>query len=552
MTSMIGRARRVTLGALAVLALSGAASAQVVERPAGEPVATDAGLVAGKTLASDVRAYLGVPYAKPPVRELRWREPQPVAPWKGVYNADRKSPECIQVLRAHNLNHYFGEEATSEDCLYLNIWTPPAAKAPAKAPVLVWIYGGGFTIGSAGMANYDGEAMARKGVVFVNLNYRVGALGFLAHPELTAESPHHASGNYALLDQVAALKWIKANIARFGGDPDNVTIMGQSAGAASVSYLQASPLGKGLFQHVVAMSGSAVGSNRTSDLAAGEATGVAYQKALGAASLDAMRQLPADRILSLQADCQLGCAGSIRVGPIVDGYVLPKSPREIFVDGTQNDVPIMVGFTHDESGGPLKAAKTVAAYEAAARDLYKDKADAFLKAYPVKSDDQIRAVGGDAARETAVEASMRNWALLQAKTGKAPVYIYMFSRVHPYTPGVVFADHDPKTAGAYHTADVPYWFQTQDSLNLFRQTRTWTAYDRALSDRMSNAIIAFATSGDPSAPDMAWPRWTPKSEKLMEFGDSVRVLPMNSKRLDFAATLPQPAPPAPVPGRPRD
>jgi para-nitrobenzyl esterase len=235
--------------------------AQVVEKAVpGDPVAIDSGRVAGKVLPSGVKAYLGMPFAAPPVRELRWREPQPVKAWNGIYNADRKMPECIQVLRPHNINHYFGEEPSSEDCLYLNVWEPASAKAGSNLPVIVFIYGGGSTIGSSGMAIYGGETVAERGAVFVNFNYRLGALGFMAHPELTAESPHHQSGNYAYLDQIAALQWIQRNISKFGGDPAKVIISGQSAGASSVSLLQASPLAKGLFRGVVAMSGGTWGN----------------------------------------------------------------------------------------------------------------------------------------------------------------------------------------------------------------------------------------------------------------------------------------------------
>src|SRR5580692_11788230 len=272
------------------------APAQIVEKAIpGDPVAIDTGMVAGKVLPSGIRAYFGIPFAAPPVRENRWREPQPVKAWKGVYNADRKMPECIQVLRAHNINHYFGEEPTSEDCLYLNVWAPATAKSGANLPVIVFIYGGGSTIGSSGMAVYGGEGVAKRGAIFVNFNYRLGALGFLAHPELTAESPHHQSGNYAYLDQVAALQWIHHNIAKFGGDPSKVVISGQSAGAGSVSLLQNSPLAKGLFRGVIAMSGGAWGSGgQMGDLATAEKTGVQVQQALKAKSLDDMRQIPAD------------------------------------------------------------------------------------------------------------------------------------------------------------------------------------------------------------------------------------------------------------------
>ena len=244
-----------SIASLLVVLAASSASAQIVATPVpGDPVSIDSGAVSGKVLPSNVKAYFGIPFAAPPLGDLRWRAPQQVEAWKGVYHADRLASECIQVLRRHNLNHYFGEEATSENCLYLNIWASADAKPGAKLPVVVWIYGGGFTLGSSGMAMYDGENVAKRGTIFVSFNYRVGILGNLAHPELTAESQNHASGNYGLMDQVAALQWVKRNIAQFGGDPDNVTITGQSAGAMSVSALEASPLAKGLFNRGFAMS----------------------------------------------------------------------------------------------------------------------------------------------------------------------------------------------------------------------------------------------------------------------------------------------------------
>ena len=254
---------------LAALALG--LGAGLIAPAQAEPIAVDGGQVEGTTLPSGVAAWLGVPFAAPPLRDLRWKPPQPVVPWQGTLHADRFAPECLQPLRGSLQNHYFGDEATSEDCLYLNIWAP--AKA-AKAPVVVWIYGGGFNIGSASMANYSGEPMAREGVVRVNIAYRVGALGFLAHPALSAESGH-GSGNYGLMDQIAALQWIKRNIARFGGGPDNVTIVGQSAGAMSVALLQLSPMARGLFARAVAMSGSPFGGMLgPAPLAQGEAQDV--------------------------------------------------------------------------------------------------------------------------------------------------------------------------------------------------------------------------------------------------------------------------------------
>ena len=524
---------------LAVPAIQG----QIVETPvSGDPVAIESGLVSGKVLPSGVKVYLGVPFAAPPVRELRWREPQPVAPWSGVYHADRKPSMCMQQMRAHDLNHYFGEESASEDCLYLNLWAPSAAKAGEKRPVLVFIYGGAFVQGTANMANYSGEHLAKKGVVYVAMNYRVGVFGFMAHPELSAASPWHASGNWGLLDQIAALEWVHRNIARFGGDPGNVTIMGQSAGSASVSYLQSSPLARGLIHRVFGMSGSAIvngGAGRTSALQEAEQAGVQFQEALKAKSLADMRNLPADVIYAAQR-----VPGAPRFQPVVDSHLLPAMPNQIFADGRQNDVPVLLGFMHDESTNALRTSKSVAEYTAAARRLFGDAADAFLALYPVASDAGVAAMGAKAARESGIESTQRAWARAQAKTGKAPVYINVFSRVHPYAPGITFSDHDPKTVGAYHTGEVPYWFQTQDAYNLFRTTRNWTPYDRDLSDKLSDALIAFAKTGNPTTPAIAWPRYDPANEQMMEFGDAKRVVRMNTAGLDFFLAHPAAAAPA--------
>jgi para-nitrobenzyl esterase len=512
--------------------LGTAARSQTIAIP-GDPITVDSGRVAGKVLPSGVRAYLGIPFAAPPVRELRWRAPQPVAPWQGVYNADRFAPECIQVLRRRNLNHYFGEEATSEDCLYLNIWAPASTRPGAKLPVIVFIYGGGFTIGSSGMAIYGGENVARQNAVFVNFNYRIGALGFMAHPELTEESPHRASGNYGLLDQVSALSWIQRNIAQFGGDPGNVTITGQSAGASSVAFLQASSLASGLFHRAAAFSGSVFGPTAaTPPRAEAEKAGLAVQAALGVKSVAELRLLPADKIVAVQEDCQLGCAGTVRVGPTVDGYFLPDSPVRIFAQGRQNDVPVILAFTRDESSNALRTAENLEAYKAAAAKLYGERAEAFLKLYPASSDAEAREMGLTAAREGMIEMRMRSWALAQTELGKAPVYMTMFSRVHPFSDGVTFYDN-PKAIGAYHTSDIPYWFQTQEAFNMFRTTRDWNAYDRDLSDKMLGGLLAFARVGDPSIALIPWPRWTRQKEQLLEFGDAIATRPMNPQRLDF-------------------
>jgi para-nitrobenzyl esterase len=241
-----------------IQSLLGAIAATVLgSQVAAAPIQVDAGLLEGIEPRTGVRAFLGVPFAAPPVRELRWKAPQPVKAWKGTLHADRVAPMCLQALRSRTMNHYFGNEAISEDCLYLNLWAPQLGQ---KLPVIVWIYGGGFNVGSASMANYSGETMALDGVVRVNLAYRVGPLGFLSHPELSKESGYGASGNYGLMDLIAGLRWVQRNIGQFGGDPANVTILGQSAGSSAVALLQLSPEARGLFQRVIGMSGSPFGA----------------------------------------------------------------------------------------------------------------------------------------------------------------------------------------------------------------------------------------------------------------------------------------------------
>ncbi|HSD68446.1 MAG TPA: carboxylesterase family protein [Woeseiaceae bacterium] len=502
-----------------------------------DPVETDGGLIAGKVLDSGVRAWFGVPYAQAPVRDLRWRGPQRLS-WSGVFNADRFAPQCIQPLRGSNINHYFGHEATSEDCLYLNIWAPADSGAGDDRPVIVWIYGGGFTIGSAAMRNYAGENLAKKGAVYISIAYRVGALGFLAHPELTAESPQHASGNYGFLDQVAALEWIQRNIRKFGGDPERVTIMGQSAGSASTSSLQVSPIARGLFHRIVGMSGSSVVDRFRSTLKEAEQTGLQYEEALGVDSIAALRHISADKILAQQQDCQLGCAGTIRVGPTIDGYFMSDEPSKVFARGEQIDVPIMVGFTRDEGFSAIGGARTLDQYQGFLQEAYGDKAEELFRLYPATTDAEARRAARDVARDSTLGLSMYVWAELQTAHGDAPAFSYQFARVHPYTEGVKFADHDPATVGAYHTADVPYWLQTLDSLNLYRETRTYTDYDRRLSDLMSDAIVAFAEKGDPSTEDLGWPQFSSRNPQLVQLGletdklFQVRPWP-NAEKLQF-------------------
>lgn len=503
-------------------------------------IKTDSGLLAGQVLSSGVKAWLGIPFAKAPVRELRWKAPQPNQ-WEGTYNADRKMPECIQILRPHDINHYFGEEASSEDCLFMNIWAPASATPASRLPVIVFIYGGGSTVGSSGMALYGGEEVAKRGAIFVNFNYRLGILGFMAHPELTAESGRNASGNWAYLDQVAALSWLKRNVAQFGGDPAKVVISGQSAGAGAVSLLQASPLAAGLFRGVLAMSGGTWGQGGTGGAARTDAekVGLQIQTTLKLNSLAEMRQVPADRLLALQAETQLGATGGgpIRVGGSVDGYFLPDSPAKLFAAHRHNDVPVIAGFANDESNNGLRSAKTVAEYTAAVEKALGPKATEFLRHYPVTSDADVVDVAKATARESAVLRTARNWAIAQSKSGQAATYIYDLVRVHPFNPQALASDR-VDLIGAYHTSDVPYWFGTLDTFNMFRPTRLWQPYDRDLSQKMTSMLIAFATTGNPSAAGVTWPAWSASREQLLEFGSSaISVKPINGARMDFLATV---------------
>ncbi|CDZ62053.1 carboxylesterase/lipase family protein [Neorhizobium galegae] len=542
------------LGLVAVIAAAPSATAQVVSPLA--PVTTESGHVAGQTLKSGVKAWLGIPYAAPPVQDLRWRPPQPIF-WEGVWNADRLGPECIQVLRPHDINHYFGEEPTSENCLYMNIWSPGAAEADSKLPVIVFLYGGGGTIGSSGMDSYKGEELAKRGAVFVNFNYRVGLMGFMAHPELTAEQGGH-SGNYAYLDQNAALKWIKSNIAKFGGDSGRVVIMGQSAGARSVTEQIFSPLSKGLFSGAV-MSSGCTWNIATDSLAEGEKTGLKAQELLGAKNLAAMRNIPADKILAIQSESQVGTKREgVKANGVIDGYFTPKSHKEILATGEMSDVPIIAHYNRDETNTPFSGVRNLEDYNELAERIYGDKAKEFLKLYPAASDDDVAVQATQIALDSRLAKNARDCAALQVEHNKSPAYVSMFSRKHSFAPGVDYADIDEKTIGAYHTADIPFWFGTLETFNKFRQGRAWTDSDRALSEKMMASLISFAKTGDPKTSDINWKPWSTSNDAALTLDAAIGTTPSNPAGMDFIAAnpLPQAAPgvaPGRVPGTgPRD
>ncbi len=468
-----------------------------------DPVQLQDGLVSGKKAPdSSVRAYLGIPFAAPPVGDLRWREPQPVTAWEGVRAADQMPAACIQDLQGSRLpwtEEFMHQGQISEDCLYLNVWTA-AQSADEKRPVMVYIYGGAFSEGSNAVAVYDGEALAKKGVVLAVINYRVGVLGFMAHPELTAESEHNASGNYGLLDQVAALQWVQNNIGAFGGDPDQVTIFGQSAGAMSVAMLMHSPLAEGLFARAIIQSGPGLFSHSASiqgtPLARGEAMGVQFAEAKGAESLAALRAMTPEALMASDG------APRGYAGPVVDGWFLP--------DGhvNENEVPVMNGFTADDISigsayGPAPEA-TVAAYEEEARRQYGDRAEIFLSLYPAASDADVPAMRKASAQDRA-RVSLSLWASEQA-TRSSTVYTYYFDRAIPWPEHPEF--------GAFHTGEVPYVFNT-----LTRLERPWEEVDVTVAERTSSYWTNFARAGDPNGPDLPeWERYNASSPRTMRVG----------------------------------
>ena len=494
------------LTAIAALAAAIVGSqAQILERAVpGDPVNISAGQISGNLLSNGVKAYLGIPFAAPPVGDLRWKEPQPVRPWKGVREALALPPACMQTGTA---------EPISEDCLYLNLWAPAKANVGARLPVVVYIYGGGFSRGSASSPLVTGAHLAAKGVIYVAGNYRVGPFGFLAHPDLNKENPHNASGDYGLLDQLAVLKWVHANIARFGGDPGNVTVVGHSAGSVSASALQASPLAAGLFQKDMGISASGLtweaGVFRSKEAA--ERDGVMVQEALKAPNIAAMRAMSADRILAQRGG-----------PPSVDEWYMPKDPKDIFAAGEQNDVASFVGFTRDEGYGAFMAVQSPDDYVAAARRSYGESADKLLELYPANSD--FRHNAQLAARDITLGTAMRRWAMGQASPGRKPAYVYMTTIPHHYTPEKAPPPGSYEST-AFHGSDNAFWLDTIDGYNAAGPTRRWTSADHMLADRMSDMLVAFAKTGSPDIPGVIVPRYNSADEKLLAIDvNGVRVV----------------------------
>ena len=493
------------------LLLASSLTAAALAGAISQPVRVEGGEVAGLPGRDrSVTVFKGIPFAAPPVGNLRWREPQPVIPWKGVRRNADFGTSCVQTI--HNelkpwTYEFMTHNQISEDCLYLNVWTPANATSD-KLPVYVYVYGGAFNSGSAAVPVYDGEALARKGIVIVTFNYRVGAFGFLALPELTRESPHRSSGNYGLLDQVAALQWVRSNIHQFGGDPARVTVGGQSAGSISVHDLTASPLAKGLFHGAILESGgSTVGHMGINigpkTLADAEADGEKFMHQQGAATLSELRAVSWQKLSSTDP--------GFRFIPSVDGYFLPAPVTTTFAQGKQNDVVSLTGINTGELqgfAGPQGAPTTVEAYQQQAAKRFGDRAGEFLKLYPAATESEVKSAVQESARDGNVTA-LYLWAQIRAETSKTPVYEYLWNHALP--------GPDAPRFGAFHSSELPYVFDTLSFSN-----RPFTAQDHEIASVMSSYWVNFVKRGDPNGKGIA--NWKPvgNQPEVMEVGDDFK------------------------------
>ncbi len=466
-----------------------------------EPVKVEEGLLQG-VFENGLTVYKGIPFAAPPVGDLRWRAPQKAAKWEGVRQANRFAPGPPQ---GQNLS--FGK---SEDCLYLNVWTP-AKSAKDRIPVLVWIHGGGFAAGAASEQLFDGTNLAKKGVVLVCIAYRLGQLGFLAHPELTAESPNHTSGNYGLLDMIAGLQWVKKNIAALGGDPNKVTIFGESAGGIAVSMLCASPLANGLFNGAICESGGSFGPSRAKSLSGenmkllkdAEISGETYLKASGVSSIAELRKIDADK---LPGGMQMGMAW-----PNIDGWVITDDQYKLYAAGKYNDVPVLIGYNSDE-GQSFSRTKTPEDYYKAVRDRYGKFTDDLIKAYPA-GPNSVPKTARDLDRDAAFGWHTWVWARLQSQTGKSKVFYYYFDQHPDYPKDSPRADY-----GSPHGMEIPYVFQHLDNSNPMMRNTQITKADQDISEAMSTYWTNFAKYGDPNGKGVpVWPAFSDANPVVMYF-----------------------------------
>ena len=518
----IANTRRGAAGVLATLALTVACGGGESVEPLTATVSTDKGVVEGARLDSGILKFSGIPYAAPPVGALRWQAPQPAAPWDGPRDATAFSATCWQPLSPPGAFYDTGEIERSEDCLYLNVWTG-ADHAEAARPVMVWIHGGGLQTGSGSTVLYDGESLARRGVVLVTINYRLGPMGFLAHPELSAEAEAltgngaGASGNYGILDQIAALRWVQANIGRFGGDPGRVTIFGESAGSWSVNYLTATPLAAGLFQRAIGHSGGIFWP--MPKLADAESEGALVAEQLGAADIAAMRAASVEDIYRAASEID-----PLQFVGVNDGHVFPRDIHDLFAAGEQNDVDTIVGFNSDEGTALFAGAggTTLDDYRQTLAATYGDHADAMFAVYPAASDEEAHVAAYENLADSFFAWQMRTWARLQSSTGSRPIRMYFFSRVAPW--------EEAERYGAYHAAEIIYAFdnlhkssETRDEIGPFNHA--WDDTDRALATTMADYWVNFAATGDPNGDGLPdWPVYDPDADGVLELGDKIGVI----------------------------
>ena len=509
---------------LILLCLAAAASAAAFP----DAVKVDTGRVKG-TANNGVTAFKGIPFAAPPVGALRWKAPRPAPRWKGVREAVEFGPRCMQGNIYGDM--VFRDKGPSEDCLYLNVWTPATA-TQQRLPVMVWIYGGGYGAGAASEPRQDGENLAKKGVVVVSMNYRLNVFGFFAHAELAKESDRDSSGNYGLLDQLAALEWVHKNIAGFGGDPAKVTIFGESAGSFSVSALMASPLAQGLFQRAIGESGAFFGSVLPlQPLAESEAADAKFAESIGAHSLADLRAKPAGELLDAAVKQK-----AIWFAPNIDGYFLPRSVSEIFSNGKQSHVPLLAGWNRDEGGYRAifeKDPPTAANFVAYAHKHFSDKADEFLKLFPADSDEHAKRSAQDLAGDQFIAFSTWKWIEMQGATGRSTLYRYEFDDAPPAPLSGAPGEDSP--GNAYHSAEIEFVFGALASKNL-----PWRPEDKALSDLMSSYWANFARNVDPNGTGLPeWPVYnSPGHYAVMHLDATSHVSPDDHRgRYEFLDKL---------------
>ncbi len=452
---------------------------------------------------TNINSYKGIPFALPPVGNLRWKAPQPPANWSVVRKADHFSHMPMQKHIFSDM--IFRADTMSEDCLYLNVWTPTRS-ATAKLPVLVYFYGGGFAAGDGSEARYDGESLAQKGIVAITINYRLGIFGFFAHPELSAETSYHGSGNYGLLDQNAALVWVKKNIAAFGGDPDHITIAGESAGSIAVFGQMASPLSRNLIAGAIGESGAMIKPTLPAiPLADGEQMGTSFAGKVGAKSLGDLRAIPATELLDDAAK-----PNYYHLAETIDGYFLPKSPVAIFEAGEEAHVPLLVGwnsaeipyqaFTQGDMPTPENYAKKV-------KQQFGADSASVLKLYPGATQDEVIRSATALASDRFIAYATWKWADMQAATGGKPVYRYLFSTPRPEASGTPPANKmPPPMVGASHASEIEFALGNLSSDKVF----PWTADDYKVSATMEKYFANFIKTGNPNGAGL--PKWTPNTK----------------------------------------